>query len=362
LLDFDIAIKLDPQFAGALVDRGAVYRLNGDLDRSLADLDEAIRLDPDNAHAYEVRGAVYRDKGEFGRAISDYSEAVRRDPQNHFAYFGRGQAYQRRGQLDAAIVDYDQAIRLAPSARAYEVRGGAYQAKGNLEAAIRDFDEAIRRTPNDMSALQARGIARLAAGDSFGGNADLAEAKHLTTMVRLTTAFTGLHAVFGLLMLVSGIVMLFGMVRARRDPRWTILFFVTAGLTDAGVLLLHDVALMRDYPLELCALVLLITGAFAFYLRGAEHHWRWVYIIASVTALCLNVQVATEQSFLTLPSFVRLMPLDPTSIFFAEPLLLTVLFLCAGVAALCRYRPGLWPKNSLDFAETKEATDAPQVS
>jgi Tfp pilus assembly protein PilF len=361
LLDFDIAIKLDPQFARALVDRGAVYRLNGDLDRSLADLDEAIRLDPDNTRAYEVRGAVYRDKGEFDRAVSDYSEALRRDPQNHFAYFGRGQTYQRQGQLDAAIADYDQTIRLAPSTRAYEARGGAYQAKGNLEAAIRDFDEAIRQTPDDEPALQARGIARLAAGNSLGGNADLAEARHLTTMFRLTTAVTGLHAVFGLLALVSGAVMLFGMVRAKYQPRWTTLFFVTAGLTDAGVLLLHDVALMRDYPLALCALVLLITGAFAFYVRGAERHWRWVYIVASVTALYLNVQVATEQLFLTLPSLLRLLPLDPTPVFFAEPLLLTVPFLCTCIAALCRYRPGLWLKNSPDFAETREATDAPQI-
>gem|GEM_PF-4058298 len=256
----------------------------------------------------------------------------------------------RRGQLDTAIADYDQAIRLAPSTRAYEVRGGAYQAKGNLEAAIRDFDEAIRRSPNDAPALEARGIARLAAGDSFGGNADLAKARHLTTMVRLTTAFTGLHAVIGMLMLVSGAVMLFGMVQGKYRRRWTILFFVTAGLTDAGVLLLHDVALLQDYPLELCALVLLITGAFAFYLRGAERHWRGVYIIASVTALCLNVQVATEQSFLTLPSLMRLMPLDPAPVFFAEPLLLTLLFLCTCIAALCRY-----------FPEAKEATDAPQI-
>jgi tetratricopeptide (TPR) repeat protein len=356
LLDFNIALKLDPQFVRALVDRGAAYRLTGDLDRSRADLDEAIHLAPDNAHAYEVRGAVYRDKGEFDHAISDYSEAVRRNPKNYLAFFDRGRVYQRLGQIDAAIADYDQAIRLGPSTRAYEVRGGAYQAKGNLEAAIRDFDAAIRRTPDDVTALQARGTARLAAGDSLGGNADLAEAKRLTTTAGLSNAFARLHAIFGLLALISGAVMLIGMMRAKYRPRWTMLFFVTAGLTDAGVLWLHDVALMRDYPFGLCALALLLTGAFSFYVRGAERHWRWVFVIASITALFLNVQVAAQQLFLTLPFLMRLMPLDPTPVFFAEPLLLTALFLCTCIAALCRYRP------VGDFAATKEATDAPQIS
>jgi tetratricopeptide (TPR) repeat protein len=351
LLNFDIAIKLDPQFVRALVDRAAAYRLNGDLDRSRADLDQAIRLDPDNTQAYEVLGAVYRDRGEFDGAISAYSEAIARDSRNHFAYFHRGQAYQHLGQLDAAIADYDQAIRLGPSTLVYEARGGAYQAQGNLEAAIRDFDAAIKQTPDDAPALNARGLARLAAGDSFGGNADLAAAKHLTTMARLTTVATGLHTVFGLLTLASGTVMLLGMMRAKYDLRWTMLFFVTAGLADVGVLLLQDVALMQDYLFALCALVLLGTGAFAFYAGGAERQWRWVYIIASVTALYLNTQVATEQVLLIFPSLMRLLPLDPTPVFFAEPLLLTALFLCTCVAALFRYRPlvGVQIKNSRHF-------------
>jgi tetratricopeptide (TPR) repeat protein len=351
LLNFDIAIKLDPQFARALVDRAAAYRLSGDLDRSLADLDQAIRLDPSNTLAYEVLGAVYRDKGEFDGAISAYSEAIARDSRNHFAYFHRGQVYQRLGQFDAAIADYDQAIRLGPSTLVYEARGGAYQAKGNLEAAIRDFDAAIKQTPDDAAALKARGLARLAAGDSISGNADLAAAKHLTTMARLTTVATGLHAVFGFLTLASGAVMLLGMMRAKYDPRWTMLFFVTAGLTDAGVLLLQNVAVMQDYLFALCALVLLVTGAFAFYAGGAKRQWHWVYIIASVTALYLNVQIATEQVLLIFPSLMRLLPLDPTPVFFAELVFLTALFLYTCIAALCRYRPlvGVRIKNSHHF-------------
>ena len=170
-------------------------------------------------------------------------------------------------------------------------------------------------------------------------------------MARLTTVATGLHAVFGFLTLASGAVMLLGMMRAKYDPRWTMLFFVTAGLTDAGVLLLQNVAVMQDYLFALCALVLLVTGAFAFYAGGAKRQWHWVYIIASVTALYLNVQIATEQVLLIFPSLMRLLPLDPTPVFFAEPLLLTALFLCTCIAALCRYRPlvGVQIKNSRHF-------------
>ena len=351
LFDFDAAIKLDPRFAAAYVDRGAAYRLDGKLDSALGDLDEAIRLDPDNPNAYEVRGAVYRDKGDFGRAIIDYGEAIHDDPQARFAYFARGQAYQSLGQLDAAIADYDHAIALGPFTRAYEVRGSAYQAKGNLQAAIRDFDEAVRRSPDDASALRARGIAKIAAGDGVGGNADLARAKRLTTMFGLAIpTIIRLHAALGLLGLLSGVVVLLGLMTANRSPRWTALFFITIGLADAGGLLLHDTTLVTAYPVGL-SLGLLVVAAVARYVCGAERHWRWVYVIATIAALYLNVFVATPQAFLSLPFLMRLLPLDLAPVLFAGSLALTALFFCFCIVALLRYRPVVGADRPMNFSQ-----------
>jgi tetratricopeptide (TPR) repeat protein len=351
LIDFETAIKLDPRFAAAYVDRGAAYRLDGKLDSALGDLDEAIRLDPDNPHAYEVRGAVYRDKGDFGRAIVDYSEAIHHDLQARFAYLARGQAYQSLGQFDAAITDYDHAIALGSFTAAYEARGSAYQAKGNFQAAIRDFDEAVRRNPDDAPALRARGMAKIAAGDNVGGNDDLVRARRLTTIFGLDiSTIARLHAALGLMGLLSGAVVLLGLMTANRRPRWTALFFITIGLADAGGLLLRETALETAYPLGL-SLGLLVVAAIALYVCGAERRWRWVYVTATIAALYLNVIVATPQAFLSLPFLMRLLPLDPAPVLFAAPLALTALFLCFCIVALHRYRPAVGADRMMEFSQ-----------
>ena len=59
---------------------------------AILDYDEAIRLDPNDALAYYNRGY---DKGELRRyaaAIADYDEAIRLDPNDAHAYFNRGYA------------------------------------------------------------------------------------------------------------------------------------------------------------------------------------------------------------------------------------------------------------------------------
>lgn len=348
IVDFNEAIRLDPRLARAYADRGAAYRLSGDADRALTDLNEAIRLDPTNAYAYCVRGLVDRDKGELDRAIEDDSTAIRLAPSDHYAYFDRGQLYQAKGDLDRAIADNDQTIRLGAFTHAYEVRGGAYQAKGDLARAVADYDEAIRRNPDDAGAFQARGLAKLAQGDSLGGNADLAAAKRLTTIVGLPIpVFTALHIILGLLVILSGAAVLLAMSTSRRLPIWTALFFSAAFLTDAGGLLFRLAPLTQAYPLGLASLGVLAVAALAFYVRRPARHWRWVYVIATTTVIYLNVIVAISQSLPRLPVLARLLPLDPAPVFAMEPVVVTALFLCIGIVALRKYHPNLAANRSM---------------
>jgi tetratricopeptide (TPR) repeat protein len=95
--------------------RGIAYKRKGDYDRAIVDYDEAIRLDPNNARAYSNRGNAYADKGDYDRAIADYDEAIRLDPKFARAYSNRGNAYDGKGDYDRAIADYDEAIRLDPN-------------------------------------------------------------------------------------------------------------------------------------------------------------------------------------------------------------------------------------------------------
>ena len=62
--DFNMAIKLKPDYAIAYNNRGTVYRIIGEYDRAIEDCNKAIELDPGYAEPYSNRGAAYREKGE----------------------------------------------------------------------------------------------------------------------------------------------------------------------------------------------------------------------------------------------------------------------------------------------------------
>ena len=76
-------------------------------------LNQAIRLDPKFAVAYVQRGILYSEQKDYPRAISDYQQAIQADPQMQVeeAHYRLAQAYRKTGnaaKADAEIKVYDQ--------------------------------------------------------------------------------------------------------------------------------------------------------------------------------------------------------------------------------------------------------------
>lgn len=113
------------------------------LQKTIDYLNEAIRLNPDFADAYIQRGIVYADMKKYQRAIMDYDKAIilkLRDrsstPNRATAYNNRGSAYGNLGEHDKAIRDYNTAIRLNPDeAVYYNDKGSAYGKHGEYDRA-----------------------------------------------------------------------------------------------------------------------------------------------------------------------------------------------------------------------------------
>jgi len=91
-----------------------VYQLQGNNDRAIADLSEAIRLEPNFVSAYIDRGNAYRATGDNDHAIADFSEAIRLDPKSADAYYNRGLAHLYGGDLAKALADVSEASELDP--------------------------------------------------------------------------------------------------------------------------------------------------------------------------------------------------------------------------------------------------------
>ena len=76
------------------------------------DYDMAIKLNPDFVYAYFNRGNLRCSQKDFRAAVLDYNEAISRDPEFAEAYFNRGLARLSLGDANRGIADLSKAGEL----------------------------------------------------------------------------------------------------------------------------------------------------------------------------------------------------------------------------------------------------------
>ena len=147
--------------AAKYIERGQTYLKTGEWEKAYLDFDEAIRLEPNNAEAFRFRGASLYKMGEAELAIKDYSQAIKLDPNNSDLHLNRGILQADSGDSDDALLDLNEAIRLNPSnAMAYHMRARvhseAWYDEDSIDQATDDFEKAIELNPNDPQVYVSR--------------------------------------------------------------------------------------------------------------------------------------------------------------------------------------------------------------
>ena len=174
------AIRLNPNFAEAYVNRGVARKSKGDLEGAIQDYNEAIRLDPNDADSFNNRGNARKIQGDADGALLDFNEAIRLKPDYAFAFHGRGVTLYGKGDMNGALLDFNEAIRLKPNyPNAFYVRAMTRKALGDLDGALLDYNEAIRLKPDDANFFRNLGITRHDKGDLDGALLDYNEAIRL---------------------------------------------------------------------------------------------------------------------------------------------------------------------------------------
>ena len=110
-------------------------------------------------------------------------------------------------------------------------------------------------------------------------------------------AFTLLHVVITLVAIVSGLVVMFGMLAANRLPGWTALFLLTTVLTSVTGFLFPIHGFTPALGVGAISIVLLLIALIALYARHLAGAWRWIYVVTALAALYLNVFVLIVQAF-----------------------------------------------------------------
>jgi hypothetical protein len=151
--------------------------------------------------------------------------------------------------------------------------------------------------------------------------------------------FTQLHVIISLIAIVTGIVVMFGMIESRRMPILTAIFLLFTILTSATGFLFPFTTLMPSHMVGILSLVLLAIAVLSLYalrLRGA---FRWIYAITALVSLYLNVFVLIIQGFMKVDALKALAPTQSEPPFVAVQGACLVLFVIFIYGAVRRFRP-----------------------
>ena|SRR5438477_8438511 len=150
--------------------------------------------------------------------------------------------------------------------------------------------------------------------------------------------FTLVHVVISLIGILSGLVVLFGMLVGKRFNGWTALFLSTTVLTSVTGFFFPFHGITPAIVVGIISLMMLAVAIFARYGRHLAGAWGKSYVITAVIALYLNVFVLIVQSFLKIPALKEIAPTQNDPPFKLTQLVILIIFIALGVAAAIRFR------------------------
>ena len=127
-------------------------------------------------------------------------------------------------------------------------------------------------------------------------------------MILGMTTFTFVHVAISLLGILSGVIVLFGLLAAKQLDGLTALFLLTTVLTSVTGFLFPFHKITPGYILGVLSLIALAIAIYARYVRQLAGGWRSAYVITAVISLYFNVFVLIAQAFMKNPALHALAP------------------------------------------------------
>jgi hypothetical protein len=152
------------------------------------------------------------------------------------------------------------------------------------------------------------------------------------------TTFTSIHVLLSLIGIVSGLVVLFGLITANAMSSWTLLFLVTTLATSVTGFFFPFHGFTPAIGVGILSVFILtatIAARYRFRLTGA---WRWIYVVGAVTALYFNSFVLVVQAFLKIPGLHVLAPTGSELPFILAQALVLAFYLVTAALAIKGFR------------------------
>ena len=150
--------------------------------------------------------------------------------------------------------------------------------------------------------------------------------------------FTKIHVVISLIGILTGVVVLIGLISGRRFNGWTAWFLASTVATSATGFFFPFHGVTSGIIVGIISLLLLAVAIFARYFRRFVGAWRWIYVVTAMIALYLNVFVLIAQLFQKVPSLKALAPTQTDPPFVVAQLSTLLIFVLLPIAAAIRFR------------------------
>lgn len=156
-------------------------------------------------------------------------------------------------------------------------------------------------------------------------------------MIPGMTTLTFVHVAISLLGIISGLVVVFGLLGSKRLDGWTALFLVTTVATSVTGFFFPFHGFTPGGVIGIVSLVVLAVAILARYRRRLAGGWRRTYVISAVVALYLNIFVLIVQLFEKVPTLKALAPTQSEPPFAMTQVVVMALFVVLGVATAKRF-------------------------
>jgi hypothetical protein len=156
--------------------------------------------------------------------------------------------------------------------------------------------------------------------------------------------YTIIHTLISFVAILTGLIVLFGMLAGERLDGWTKWFLITTVLTSVTGFFFPFHGFTPAHGVGIMSLLVLAVAIFARYPRQLAGAWRWIYVVTAVIALYLNVFVGVVQAFLKVPALHVTAPTQTEPPFKLSQLVVLALFIVLGIVAAIRFRSALHPQ------------------
>jgi hypothetical protein len=153
------------------------------------------------------------------------------------------------------------------------------------------------------------------------------------------STFTFAHVAISVLAILSGIVVMQSLLVSKWRGGWTALFLLTTAITSASGFGFARDQVLPSHVVSVISLLVLAVAALALYGKHLIFKWRWIYVVAAVTALYLNVFVLIVQLFQKVPALHALAPTQAEPPFAIAQGVVLLAFVVLGFFAVRRFRP-----------------------